>query len=454
VKAAVSLPPAFVARSRALLGDACVLLEDALLGDAPVSLRMNRGKSAEVPSEERVPWCDTGYYLADRPLFTFDPLFHAGAYYVQEASSMFLEQAVGRWVGEPVCCLDLCAAPGGKSTLLASLLPEGSLMVSNEVIRLRANILVENLTKWGCPHVVVTRCDPEVIGRLGAVFDLLVADVPCSGEGLFRRDPGSAERWSEGLVRLCAERQRRILRDVWGALKPGGICLYSTCTFNVEENEDNVAYLVETLGAEPLSVPFPEEWGVTGALKHGYPVCRFFPHRTRGEGFFLAAVRKTGGGGDGSPVRRAGRERAGFGKAFSSGGVPEGLLLHPERFCLERRGDWVTAIPLVRADVIRRLSEALHPVVSGLVLGEIKGRDFVPSHALAMSCELNRDAFPLISLSREDALRYLRRDALPIAGGKGYALVSYRDLPLGFVKRIGNRANNLYPPEWRIRCQG
>ena len=291
-----TLPPDFAAATRSLLGDAYRLLEAALQAEPAVSVRMNRDKCGEEPSAERVPWCDTGYYLAERRLFTLDPLFHAGAYYVQEASSMFLEQAVKAYVKEPVRCLDLCAAPGGKSTHLCSILPEGSILVSNEVIPSRAAVLYENLAKWGNPNVFVARNAPADLGRLAHFFDLVVVDAPCAGEGMFRKDPAAARQWSLSGVARCAARQRQILRDVWDALRPGGLLVYSTCTYNTEENEDNLSFLVEDLGAEALPVPLREAWQVTGALKYGYPACRFFPHKTRGEGFFLALVRKAARG--------------------------------------------------------------------------------------------------------------------------------------------------------------
>ncbi|MDR1646085.1 MAG: RsmB/NOP family class I SAM-dependent RNA methyltransferase [Tannerellaceae bacterium] len=455
----MTLPDAFVLRTRALLGEDYDGLEAALQAAPVASLRMNRDKIATTPEgAEAIAWCETGYYLPQRMAFTFDPLFHAGAYYVQEASSMFLEQAIRTYVREPAVCLDLCAAPGGKSTHLCSLLPGGSLLVANEVIRSRAHILAENLTKWGNPNVIVSCNDPADVGRLTHFFDLIVADVPCSGEGMFRKDPASVGQWNLSNVNLCAARQRRILKDAWGALKPGGLLAYSTCTYNTEENEDNLAYIVETLGAEALAISTETDWGVSGALKNAGPAYRFFPHRTRGEGFFLALVRKTGDEERvGEPFRRkAAKEK----RRLSPGALPAGVgsrLLHPEDFRIERCGDRIEAFPLCHQEYYRRLGETLNLVSAGLCLGEIKGKDLLPAHSLAMSRELNRDSFDAIALSREEAIQYLRKEALPLAGGsnqslsEGHALVTYRGLPLGFVKRLGNRANNLYPQQWRIR---
>ena len=293
----MALPIDFITRTRALLGEEFDRLEAALNADVPVSIRINSMKGTPAPKAGApVAWCESGFYLPERLSFTFDPLFHAGAYYVQEASSMFLEQAIKAYVKEPVRCLDLCAAPGGKSTHLASLLPDGSLLVSNEVIRSRSYVLAENIAKWGRPDTIVINNDPEEIGEaLPHLFDVIVTDVPCSGEGMFRKDTDSTGEWSVDNVRLCASRGRRIIHDIWNALKPGGILIYSTCTYNTEEDEENIHYIIEELGAEALPIPTQEEWQITGALRFEHPVYRFFPHKTRGEGFFLAALRKAEG---------------------------------------------------------------------------------------------------------------------------------------------------------------
>ena len=264
----MALPIDFITRTRALLGDEYTELEKALMADVPVSIRMNPKKSDKHPEATPVPWSHWGYYLPERLSFTFDPLFQNGTYYVQEASSMFLEQAIKAYVKDPVVCLDLCAAPGGKSTHLLSLLPEGSVLVSNEVIRSRSYILAENIQKWGYPNHVVTNNDPAELGELTHLFDVIVTDVPCSGEGMFRKDTDSTGEWSVANVELCVSRQRRILHDIWNALKPGGLLVYSTCTYNTEEDEENIQYIIDELGAEPLSIPIDPTWGVCGALKY------------------------------------------------------------------------------------------------------------------------------------------------------------------------------------------
>jgi 16S rRNA C967 or C1407 C5-methylase (RsmB/RsmF family)/NOL1/NOP2/fmu family ribosome biogenesis protein len=444
------LPADFISETRALLGDEYPLLEAALQAHPAVSIRLNPAKGLKNLPADRVGWCDAGYYLPERPAFTFDPLFHAGAYYVQEASSMFLEQAIRTYAGGPVKCLDLCAAPGGKSTHLLTALPGGSLLVSNEVIRSRSYILAENTTKWGNPHVIVTHNDPKEIGGLTHFFDMIVVDAPCSGEGMFRKNPESISEWSAGNVALCASRQRRILHDSWDALKPGGILIYSTCTYNLEENEENLHYILTQLGAEALPVPVKEAWNITGPLTYSYPVHRFFPHKTKGEGFFLAVVRKKEGGAP-SYRKKQKKERCNAKSVIPAG--PCNWLLQPEAYQIEMRENTITAFPLSVAGYLQTIAAHLQIVSSGVSLGEVKGKDVVPCHSLAMSTAFNRAAFPVADLSRDDAIRYLRKEAitLPDALPKGYVLAAYKGYPLGFVKHMGNRSNNLYPQEWRIR---
>lgn len=448
----MALPIEFIARTRALLGEEYDKLEAALQADVPVSIRINQRKGTGAPATPPVAWSETGYYLPQRLSFTFDPLFHAGAYYVQEASSMFLEQAIRTFVSEPVKCLDLCAAPGGKSTHLLSLLPEGSLLVSNEVIRTRSNILAENITKWGNPNSIVTNNDPEEIGRLTHLFDVIVTDVPCSGEGMFRKDTDSTGEWSVANVNLCAARQRRIIHDIWNALKPGGLLIYSTCTYNTEEDEDNIHYIQEELGAEALTIPVKEEWQITGPLHYDHPVYRFFPHKTKGEGFFLAVLRKAPG--EIEEIRPKGKSKKEKGKAAPA--VPPQVshwIQNPETFRIEVSGDILQALPAAHHDTWQILSGQLRIVSAGIRVGELKGKDILPAHSLALSTALDKTAFTCAEISWEEAVKYLKKEALvlPPEIEKGYVLVCYKGFPLGFVKHLGNRANNLYPQEWRIR---
>lgn len=463
----MNLPVDFVTYTRRLLGeDAYTQLEEALQQETPVSVRVNEKKrssgertNAVLASSSKVGWCTTGYYLNERPTFTFDPLFHAGCYYVQEASSMFVEQVLRTYVTHPVVMLDLCAAPGGKSTHARSVLPEGSLLVANELIRNRSQVLAENLIKWGHPEVVVTQNEPADFAALSSFFDVILTDVPCSGEGMFRKDKGAIEEWSTENVHNCRNRQRDILSDVWEALKPGGLLIYSTCTYNRYEDEDNVAWLSGHFGAEVLPVPVKPEWNITGNLsENAFPAYHFFPHRTKGEGFFLAALRKP------SQEDFSGDEETCRVKAKNKGGknrakllpVPaecKKCLLHADAYRWEINENRITAFPLLHQERYVQLARCLKVIHAGIVVGELKGKDCIPHHSLAMSTELNADSFPHVSLTYEQAIAYLRKETLTLGEEvpRGYVLLTYQHVPIGFAKNIGNRANNLYPQEWRIR---
>ena len=445
----MDLPVSFADRTRSLLGDEEYnKLADALNDEQPVSIRLNDEKLSSSSfslfhaSSDRVPWSATGYYLDRRLTFTFDPLFHAGCYYVQEASSMFVEQALKQYIGEtPSVMLDLCAAPGGKSTHARSVLPEGSLLVANEVIRNRSQILAENLTKW----------------------DVILTDVPCSGEGMFRKDPVSVSEWSPENVEICWQRQRRIISDIWPSLKPGGLLIYSTCTYNTKEDEENIRWMHDEFGAEILPVDAPAAWNITGNLLVGedFPVYRFLPHRTKGEGFFLAVLRKPEG--EAAQIRykstsSQGKKKTGASKA-NAGTSKEQLLaarawlLSAEDYEVSANGMNITAFPEEYISELSIFQQSLRVVQAGVTLAEVKGKDLIPNHALAMSTVLVSDAFPREEISYEQAIAYLRKEAIVLSGSapRGYVLLTYKNIPLGFVKNIGNRANNLYPQEWRIR---
>lgn len=452
----MKLPPDFLEQTRALLGEEAELLFAALDEPSPVSIRFNPLKSEGAGTGVNVPWSSEGTYLPERPAFTFDPLLHAGCYYVQEASSMFVEQAMKQALSqigdEPVNLLDLCAAPGGKSTLLASLMPEGSLLVANELNRQRANILAENLIKWGKPEVVVTQSDSTAFKDLELFFDLILTDVPCSGEGMFRKDPDSIGEWSLDNVALCASRQRDILGNIWPTLKPGGFLIYSTCTYNLAENEDNVQWICEELGGEVVQIPVEKEWGISGGFG-GLAVNRFFPHKTKGEGFFLALIRKNAG-----PVvekARGGRTKVSAGKKMPA--IPaevKRMVLNEAdfEFFTDRQGR-ICAFPAEHYAALKRLEENLRVVHAGIVLGEIKGKDLVPDASLALSAALNRYEVVSFDMDKKQAIDFLRREALslPAECTLGWVLMTYEGQPLGWIKNIGNRANNGYPNEWRIR---
>lgn len=450
----MELPVSFIKQTQALLGEEeYSKFEQALQKESPVSIRINTMKTFSHDEWERVPWCSTGFYLNERPTFTFDPLFHAGCYYVQEASSMFVEQAIKEYITEPVIALDLCAAPGGKSTHLRSLLPVGSFLVANEVIRNRSQILAENLIKWGNPDVMITNNDPEDLSSLNQLFDLILTDVPCSGEGMFRKDQGAIDEWSLDNVDICYQRQRRIIADIWPSLKPGGILIYSTCTYNVKEDEENIQWIKDELGAESLPLNIPATWGITSNLVGtDIPVYRFLPHKTKGEGFFLAVLRKNEEQAADAVKMKPSKKN----KKEKPLDIPKQAtqwLMHSEDFVLDRREDFVIAHRKENAELINLLRQHLRIVHSGITIGEVKGKDLVPHHSLAMSSELNREQFTTYELDYDMTISYLRKEAIMLDAfaPRGYLLLQYKNIPLGFVKNIGNRANNLYPQEWRIR---
>lgn len=416
----LALPPDFVTLMRDHLGDPqAEVLFEGLAQEPVVSVRLNPRKTAARLAAAPVPWCAEAYYFDERPPFTFDPLLHAGAYYVQEASSMYLDEVLRRHLPEgALVALDLCAAPGGKSTLLRSRLADDCLLVSNEPVRARSQVLAENLTKWGHPACVVTQNLPEDFTHLADTFDLLVADVPCSGEGMFRKDEEALREWSLENVDLCWHRQRDILQTIWPTLKAGGLLVYSTCTFNRLEDEDNAHWIASTLGADLL-----EE-------RH------FLPGRDRGEGFYIAALRKRG-------------TRVSFPEPPLPKPTPIASLLGD--FCLLKTPAEHWALPLRHAALMQKLRRTMRVLVNGVQVAELKGRDWLPAHALALSSSYVRGTYPEAELSYAEAIAYLRREALRIDAPRGILLLTFQGLPLGFAKSVGSRANNLYPQEWRIR---
>ena len=377
----------FIQETRQVMGEARFnRYMEAFNEEAPTSIRLNPRYHTGARPQHAVPWCEEGFYLEGRPPFTFDPLFHAGCYYVQEAASMFVCHVLRQFVLEPVAMLDLCAAPGGKSTAARSVLPEGSLLVSNEPITSRAQILLENITKWGWPDCIVTNNYPRDYRKAKAMFDVILCDVPCSGEGMFRKDPATISEWSLQNVEKCWRLQREIVADAWECLKSGGLLIYSTCTFNTKENEENVRWIMDTYEAEVLEIPTQPEWGITGSLLPDFnaPVYRFIPGITKSEGLFLCALRK------------------------------KGECEHsPKNYQLST----------------------------------------INSKLKVLSPDLPEGDHPRIDISYPDVLKYLRGEALtlPADTPRGIVTVTYKGIPLGPVKNIGNRANNLYPKPWRIK---
>ena len=394
------LPAAFTEKTRQLMGEE--RFERYLQSfdeEPPVSIRVNPRKMAEgrwqIAEGTPVPWCRNGYYLQKRPNFTMDPLLHAGCYYVQEAASMFLDEALRQHLASavrPLTSLDMCAAPGGKSTLLRSVLPEDCVLYSNEPIRNRANILLENVTKWGYDNHIVTNNYPKDYRKSKMKFDLILCDVPCSGEGMFRKDPATIREWSPQNVEKCWQLQREIVDDAWACLNPGGLLIYSTCTFNTKENEENIRYFLEQYDdMEVVPVDVKPEWNITGSLLDGFhePVYRFIPGITRSEGLFMCVLRKHGD--CPSCEKRSGLQRD----------CPRNAQ----------------KLNIMTSDVTHQTS------------------DF------------------RLDLSYQQAIAYLRHEALvlPEDTPRGLVTVCFQGHPLGLVKNIGSRANNLYPKEWKIK---
>ena len=412
----MNLPQAFTEYTSSLFGaERWQRFVDSFTQEPVVSVRYNpwKQRKEDIPPEATpVPWCQHGFWLKERPNFTADPLFHAGVYYVQEAGSMFLDHVLRQLVTGPVSALDLCAAPGGKSTLMRAALPEGSVMISNETDRRRSNILLENMLKQGHPGVLVTHNTAQEFSKTNLSFDVILADVPCSGEGLFRRDPETVREWSLPNVHFCQERQRQILSGIWPCLRSGGILIYSTCTFNLHENEENVRWIQEELGADLISVPVQAQWNITGSLLAGWnePVYRFIPGTTPSEGLFMAVLRKRSGSNE-------------------FGTLPSSLREQVKKYRL------------------------IHVLSNGIPAPELKGKELIPSVEQALSLAPLSQDFPKAELPLESALRYLHREsfALPAGTPRGFVLVTYQGRALGFMKNLGDRANNLYPKPWAIR---
>ena len=432
--------------------EACSLA-DAIANTQPsVSIRVNKSKGAKADAHaRRVPWCEEGIYLDERPQFTFDTDFQSGRYYVQDASSMFIGYAISKLVTAPVRYLDLCAAPGGKTTSAIDALPQGSLVVANEIVPLRAKILKENVVKWGSPYTVVTHNRPADFSPLKRFFDVIATDVPCSGEGMMRKDDEAVEQWTPQLVEECAARQRSIIADIWECLRPGGLLIYSTCTYNLEENERMVRHICQDLGGATIDLGIDASWRIHGALE-GEDYCyRFMPHRTEGEGLFLSVIRKEGD----APRAEVATKPRKSGKAAKTPPVPAEAtrwLQQAEQYDYSVADDAVIATPACYAAEIALLGSTLKVLHRGVELAALKGKNCVPVQSLALCSCLRRDAFARADVDYATAVAYLRGESVVLADApRGYVLLYHNDSPIGFVNNLGNRANNLYPKEWRIR---
>ncbi|GAB3931309.1 rRNA cytosine-C5-methyltransferase [Larkinella terrae] len=434
------------------LGDDYPAFLTALQQPAPVSIRINPKKAVlKTENLEPVLWCAEGFYLPERPVFTLDPLFQAGAFYVQEASSMLIAEALRQTarLQRPLRVLDLCAAPGGKSTLLASLLAADGLLVCNEVIRSRIPVLKENMEKWGLPNVVISNHDPEDFKSLNGFFDIVLVDAPCSGEGLFRKDPEAMLEWSPDSVVFCATRQQRILTAAAPLLCDDGLLLYSTCTYNDSENSQNAEWLSEH-GFENQRLELPASWGIQEQTFNKVTGYQCYPHRVKGEGFFLSIFKKKQRSSPEMGVPRTFRSL----KPVRNWQVKtlQSFLKNPDDYSFYvKPNEEVFAIPESLVADFRLLDSALHNKGFGLEMGIFKGDDFIPSHALALSTAI-ADTLPGIELTREESIRFFKKENLVLNDPvKGWLLARYNGLNLGWLKGVGNRVNNYLPKEWRIR---
>ena len=431
---------------------------DALSGEPSVSVRINPAKAGS-PSEifgnlvsGPVEWNRHAAFLSERPAFTLDPLIHAGAYYVQDSSAMFpgkafrdvLDKVLESGIISPKV-LDLCAAPGGKTTDISASLREsckgGYLLISNEIMKQRAAVLADNAAVWGDPSVVVTSVDPKAFGTLPGFFDIIVADVPCSGEGMFRKDDEAVSQWSEENVALCQARQRRIVADVWPSLAEGGFLVYSTCTFNNLENDDNVKWICSEFGAEIIGIDG------CGLLRTECGVS-LVPGFVRGEGQYCAVLRKTSP--SAGTAACSGRQQDRWQKLPEAQASIIRPLLDEEMAMIVKDGRIVAVPEYVRC--VLSMLEPLRPLARGLAVGMFKGKDFIPDADLALSLSLRRGAFNEFEVNRETALSFLHRDPVRLPDAeRGMLLLVYRGLPIGFVKNLGNRCNSLHPLHRRIR---
>ncbi len=446
------IPDGFRQQLSATLGsDEAARLIAAIEETQPaVGVRFNPRKQGELPQwmadATPVEWCPDGYRLATRPNFALTPQWHSGAFYVQEPASMAIQRIVESIVSGPVRALDLCAAPGGKTTAAMSALPAGSLMVANEYVAQRASILKENLEKWGMPDVIVTNGSTDFLADATSLFDLIIADVPCSGEGMMRKDATARQQWSPGLVTQCATLQRKIISDAIGALRPGGHLIYSTCTFNRDEDESNVEWICKEYDCETLPIEFLSAMRSPLTEEHCY---RFAPHTTGSEGLFITLLRK-----------RSGDERASKMKPRKIKSVDPKLIPWIDAAALGGNEpvlfDHNSTIHLISKDympLLGWLQDHVRIINAGVEVASAKAKGFVVEHGVALSTIYRRGYFPEVALSHDDAIKYLSRltEPLPESVKTGFVLMTHANLPLGWIKNIGNRYNNLYPANYRVR---
>lgn len=446
-----NLPPAFEERMKELLKTDADAFFQALQTESPVTIRFNPLKQALPGSEvlaqkigNPVEWCDSACYLNERPVFTLDPCFHGGAYYVQEASSMFIDYILKKIKPDGTLrVLDLCAAPGGKSTLIASALSPESLLVSNEVIRSRASILKENIIRWGHHNIVITNSDPSNFSKLKGAFDLIFVDAPCSGEGMFRKDPRAIEEWSENNRQLCSDRQKRILTDIWDTLKPEGYLIYSTCTYNRNENEEIIKWLIQQFDARKTDIDHPFNNIVNS--EYGY---HFYPHLIAGEGFFTAVVQKK----DGEEWQQKKNRKQEKTKLVILPAELTELLKKKEGLAGYTVNETIGVVPAVHEEFIEKLESSVRVIYKGCELAESYHKKLRLLHPLALYCGLDKEKCHYYEADLNTALRYLKKEDIPVTADAGeWVLIQHHQIGIGWGKSLGNRLNNYLPKELRIR---
>ena len=419
---------------------------------SPTSVRINPNKKAIEKIEQTVPWCHDGSYLESRPSFTFDPHFHAGCYYVQEASSMFIDH-IFKFIrpdfNDTIKVLDLCAAPGGKSTLISSALNDGDLLVANEIIKTRVPVLCDNLNRWGKANTIISNNDPKDFVRLNGFFNMILVDAPCSGSGMFRKDPDAMNEWSDANVNLCHQRQERILADIYPALNEDGYLIYSTCSYSHQENEAILDWLCDTYNMESIRIPIYNEWGIveTQSEKNGAWGYRFYPGKVKGEGLFAACLQKKEKSNEPPFFRNKNNQKL----DQKDLAMIRSKLIEPEEYYLFKVADDWMAINHCHKDSMDILQRQLYLKKSGVRIGKLIGNDLIPDHEFALSLIIDKESFINTPLDLPNAIKYLQRENMDqVFEGKGWSLMTYEGFVLGWAKLLPGRINNYYPKEIRI----
>ena len=450
-----ALPVAFTERMREQLGaEEAERLFSALETVSPVAVRLNPAKCGEMgvwSDGEAIEWSKNGRKLKERPSFTLDTAFHAGAYYVQEAASQFIDHIISNEELQGKRVLDMCSAPGGKTTIYSTAVGEDGLVVANEYVRSRANILADNVRKWGMGNVLVTNNAPEHLAQFEGWFDVVAVDAPCSGEGMFRKEEVAREDWSEEAVKMCVARQLSIVREAWQSLKDGGLFIYSTCTFNDEEDEGVLRTFIEEVGDvfEPSqSVEIKEEWGVVRGEVGAFQTFRFFPHKTDSEGLFVAVARKAEPTTQRTPKARK-RVMQEVDKATRK--ELSAWLQEPENYTYALVADTIYAYRTEQFKAVQALSEGLTAIYSGVAMGQVFKGKLKPDWALSQFVGLERKAVAVAELDEARALDYLRKKDIAVGDmSEGMNLLTHNGRALGFAKKVGVRCNNLYPNSLKI----